>query len=101
MGTSFSKSNFIFLESNNLVKFLPNQNYTDNKLLGYGNLQLNGLDYYVVDGSAASILKVSLHHALGAVSIKIDSYLIESLLLNINFGSRPLQILAMSTVKNL
>ena len=66
----FSKSNFIFLESNNLVKFLPNQNYTDNKLLGYGNLQLNGLDYYVVDGTAASILKVSFHHALGAVSIK-------------------------------
>jgi hypothetical protein len=66
----FSKSNFIFVESNTLVKFLPNQNYTDNKLLGYGNLQLNGLDYYVVDGNAASILKVSFHHALGALSIK-------------------------------
>ena len=66
----FGKSNFIFVESNNLVKFLPNQNYTDNKLLGYGNLQLSGLDYYVVDGTAASILKVSFHHALGAVSVK-------------------------------
>ena len=66
----FSKSNFIFVESNTLVKFLPNQNYIDNKLLGYGNLQLNGLDYYVVDGNAASIFKASFHHALGTVSVK-------------------------------
>jgi hypothetical protein len=66
----FSKSNFVFLESNSIVKFLPNQNYIDNKLLGYGNLQMNGLDYYVVDGTAASILKASFHHALGAISLK-------------------------------
>jgi hypothetical protein len=39
-------------------------------LLGYGNLQLNGLDYYVVDGNAASIFKASFHHALGTISIK-------------------------------
>jgi hypothetical protein len=66
----FPKSNFVFLESNSIVKFLPNQNYIDNKLLGYGNLQMNGLDYYVVDGTAASILKASFHHALGAISLK-------------------------------
>jgi hypothetical protein len=66
----FSKSNFVFLESNSIVKFLPNQNYTDNKLLGYGNLQMNGLDYYVVDGNAASIFKASFHHALGSYSLK-------------------------------
>jgi outer membrane protein assembly factor BamA len=66
----FSKSNFIFIESNTLVKLLPNQNYTDNKLLGYGNLQLNGLDYYVVEGNAASIIKASFNHALGTISLK-------------------------------
>jgi outer membrane protein assembly factor BamA len=66
----FSKSNFVLIESNSIVKFLPNQNYTDNKLLGYGNLQMNGLDYYVVDGNAASILKTSFHHALGTISVK-------------------------------
>jgi outer membrane protein assembly factor BamA len=66
----FSKSNFVFLESNSIVRFLSNQNYTDNKLLGYGNLQMNGLDYYVVDGNAASIFKASFHHALGSFSIK-------------------------------
>ena len=65
----FSKSNFIFLESNSIVKFLPNQNYTDNKLLGYSNLQMNGLDYYVVDGNAASIFKASIHHALGSYTV--------------------------------
>jgi len=68
--SSLSKSSFVFLESNSIIKFLPNQNYIDNKLLGYGNFQLNGLDYYVVDGTAASIFKASFHHALGAVSIK-------------------------------
>ena len=66
----FSKSNFIFIQSNNLVKFLSNQNYIDNKLLGYGNLQMNGLDYYVVDGNAASIFKASFHHALGSYILK-------------------------------
>ncbi|MEI6151299.1 MAG: POTRA domain-containing protein [Chitinophagia bacterium] len=66
----FTKSNFVFFESNTLVKFLSNQNYTDNKLLGYGNLQMNGLEYYVVDGNAASILKASYQHALGTVRIK-------------------------------
>jgi outer membrane protein assembly factor BamA len=66
----FSKSNFVFFESNSLIKFLPNLNYTDTKLLGYGNLQINGLEYYVVDGNAASILKASFQHALGTVSVK-------------------------------
>lgn len=66
----FSKSNFVLVESNSIVKFLSNQNYTDNKLLGYGNLQMNGLDYYVVDGNAASILKTSFHHVLGTISVK-------------------------------
>jgi len=67
---TFSTSSFVFLESNSLIKFLPNQNYTDNKLVGYGNLQLNGLDYYVIDGNAASIVKASFHHALGTFTVK-------------------------------
>ena len=67
---SISKNNFFLLESNSLLKFLPNQNYTDNKLLGYGNLQMNGLEYYVVDGNAASIFKTSFQHSLGTINIK-------------------------------
>ncbi|MGI9138868.1 MAG: POTRA domain-containing protein [Sediminibacterium sp.] len=67
---SFSKHNFIFIESNSIVKFLPNYNYLDSRLLGYGNLQMNGLEYYVVEGNAGSILKTSLHHALGSFTVK-------------------------------
>ena len=66
----FSKNNFVLLESNSLVKFLPNNNYTDNKLLGYGNLQMSGLEYYVVEGNAASIFKASWQHSLGTMNVK-------------------------------
>jgi hypothetical protein len=64
------KNNFLFFESNTLIKFLPNQNYTDNKLLGYGNLQMNGLEYYVVEGNGASVFKASFNHSLGAITVK-------------------------------
>ena len=66
----FSKNNFVLLESNSLVKFLPNNNYTDNKLLGYGNMQMSGLEYYVVEGNAASIFKASWQHSLGTMNVK-------------------------------
>lgn len=62
--------NFIFLESNTLLKLLPNQNYTDLRLLGYGNMQMNGLEYYVVDGNAGSLFKASWHHSLGKLTVK-------------------------------
>jgi outer membrane protein assembly factor BamA len=67
---SFSKQNFILVESNSIVKFVPNFNYADYRLLGYANFQLNGLEYYVVDGNAASILKTSFHHSLGGFTVK-------------------------------
>jgi outer membrane protein assembly factor BamA len=67
---SFSKHNFIFFETNTQVKFLPNYNYIDNRLLGYGNLQMNGLEYYVVDGNAATIFKTAFHHSLGSITVK-------------------------------
>jgi len=67
---SFSKHNFIFFESNSQVKFLANDNYLDRRLLGYGSLQMNGLEYYVVDGNAATILKTAFHHSLGSFTVK-------------------------------
>lgn len=66
----FSKSNFFLVESNSVVKFMPNMNYLDSKLVGYGNMQLSGLEYYVVDGNAASILKAQWHHSLGSITVK-------------------------------
>ena len=67
---SFSPHNFIFFETNSQVKFLSNHNYLDSRLLGYGNLQMNGLEYYVVDGNAASIFKTAFHHSLGSITVK-------------------------------
>lgn len=65
----FSKSNFYLLETNSLFKILSNQNYLDNKLLGYGNLQMNGFEYYVVDGNVGSIAKAEIHHLLGTYTL--------------------------------
>ncbi len=67
---SLNKTNFIFTETNTQIKFLPNQNYLDQKLLGYGNLQMSGLEYYVVDGNAASIGKLAFHHKIGTITLR-------------------------------
>jgi outer membrane protein assembly factor BamA len=66
----FSAHDFFIVESNTSIKFLANHNYTDAKLMGYGNLQLNGLEYYVVDGNAGSVFKAEWHHALGSYTVK-------------------------------
>ena len=65
-----SAHDFFILESNTTIKFLSNHNYTDGKLMGYGNLQLNGLEYYVIDGNGASIFKAEWHHSLGGFTLK-------------------------------
>jgi outer membrane protein assembly factor BamA len=65
----FNKRNFIYTESNSQIKFLANQNYLDQRLLGYGNLQMSGLEYYVVDGNAATIGKFAFHHKLGTITL--------------------------------
>ena len=62
-------NNFYLIESNSLFKFMPNQNYLDSKLLGYGNIQMSGYEYYVVDGNAASIAKLEWHHLLGGFTL--------------------------------
>ena len=66
----FNQTNFIYTESNSQIKFLANQNYLDQRLLGYGNLQMSGLEYYIVDGNAASIGKLAFHHKLGTITLR-------------------------------
>jgi len=65
-----SHASFVFFESNTQIKFLPNHNYIDGRLMGYGNLQMNGLEYYVVDGNAGSLFRAEWHHALGSFTVK-------------------------------
>jgi len=67
---SFSPKNFMLFESNSMLKFLPNYNYLDTRLVGYGNLQFNGLEYYIIDGNAATIFKTSFQHSIGSITIK-------------------------------
>jgi outer membrane protein assembly factor BamA len=64
-----SPSNTLLIESNLQAKILPNQNYIDRKLLGYGNMQMNGFEYYIVDGNAAGIMKAELHHLITSYTI--------------------------------
>jgi hypothetical protein len=71
---SFSANNFLYIESNSIGKFLPNPNYSDLKLMGYGNMQMSGLEYYIIDGNAATMLKGELHHALGTYIAKSYFY---------------------------
>jgi outer membrane protein assembly factor BamA len=57
---------FIFAESLTIGRTMQKSNYSDRKLMGYGLVQMNGLDYYVVDGNAASIFKAAIHQRLGS-----------------------------------
>lgn len=65
----FSPSDFYYIETNSLFKILSNQNYIDNKLMGYGNMQINGLEYYVIDGNIGTIAKAEIHHLIGSYSL--------------------------------
>ena len=65
----FSPNNFYLLESNSQAKLLSNLNYMDSRLMGYGNMQMNGFEYYVIDGNAGSIFKAELHHLLGSFKV--------------------------------
>jgi hypothetical protein len=67
---SFSANNFIYLESNSIGKWVPNQNYSDRKLMGYGNMQMSGLEYYIIDGNAASMVKAQMQHSIGTFHAK-------------------------------
>jgi hypothetical protein len=64
-----SPKSFYLLESNSQFKMVPNQNYMDSRLMGYGNMQMSGFEYYVVDGNAGSIAKAEWHHLLGSFTV--------------------------------
>ena len=64
-----SPSRFILAESFTIGRMMQQSNYTDRKLMGYGLMQMNGLDYYVVDGNAATLFKLALHQKIGSYTI--------------------------------
>jgi len=60
---------FILAESITIGRIMQKSNYTDRKLMGYGLMQMNGLDYYVVDGNAATLLKAAIHQRIGSYTV--------------------------------
>ena len=60
---------FIFAESLTIGRTMQQSNYSDRKLMGYGLMQMNGLEYYVVDGNAASVFKSAIHQRIGSYTV--------------------------------
>jgi len=56
-----SKNSFLHLEGLGILKLPFNNVYFNQRLIGYGFNQMRGLEYNVVDGVAAGILKTSIH----------------------------------------
>ena len=62
-------SRFIFAESLTIGRTMQQSNYSDRKLMGYGLMQMNGLDYYVVDGNAGTLFKAAIHQRIGSYTV--------------------------------
>jgi len=60
---------FFLAESLTIARTMQQSNYSDRKLMGYGLMQLSGLDYYVVDGNAATLFKAALHQRIGSYTV--------------------------------
>ena len=60
---------FIFAESLTIGRAMQQSNYSDRKLMGYGLMQMNGLEYYVVDGNAATVFKSAFHQRIGSYTL--------------------------------
>ena len=58
---------FLHLEGIAILKSPVNNAFFNQRLLGYGYAQMRGLEYNVVDGSAAAVLKTTFHHRLLSV----------------------------------
>ena len=61
---------FILAESLTIGRTMQRSNYSDRKLMGYGLMQMNGLEYYVVDGNAATLFKAAIHQRIGSYTVE-------------------------------
>lgn len=61
---------FIHFEGIGVVKSPVNRAFVNQRLVGYGYTQMRGLEYNVVDGSAAGILKTTFHQRLLSVILQ-------------------------------
>jgi len=59
-----TKKSFLHLEGLVQMKFPVNNAFTDQRLMGYGSMQMRGLEYNVVDGMKGGMLKTTIHQKL-------------------------------------
>ena len=60
-----NSSSFVHLEGSATVKLTNDKNfYFNQRLFGYGDFQMRGLEYYVIDGTAGILGKASVHKQL-------------------------------------
>lgn len=60
-----SSSSFVHLEGAATVKLTNDKNfYFNQRLFGYGDFQVRGLEYYVIDGTAGLLGKATIHKQL-------------------------------------
>ncbi|MBC7652399.1 MAG: hypothetical protein H7101_11680, partial [Deinococcales bacterium] len=60
-----SKTAFVHVAGAATIKFTNNKNiYFNQRLFGYGDFQMQGLEYYVVDGTAGVLGKATIHQQI-------------------------------------
>jgi outer membrane protein assembly factor BamA len=65
-----AEKRFLHLEAVGILKAPVNDAFFNQRLLGYHYAQMRGLEYNVMDGSAAGILKTTFHQHLFSVILK-------------------------------
>jgi len=73
---------FLWLSGAATAKTPNNINYINQRLFGYGDFVLRGLEYYVVDGDAGAVAKITLHQ-------KIFNYTLNTHLKSKNYSKIP------------
>ena len=59
------------IQASGILRLPFEQAYINQRAIGYGNLTLRGLEYYVVDGVAAGVAKYTLSKKLAAFNIPV------------------------------
>ncbi len=65
-----AKKSFLHFEAMAQIKSPPSNGYTDQRMFGYNNFQMRGLEYNVVDGMTGLMLKTSIHREMLHFEVK-------------------------------
>jgi outer membrane protein assembly factor BamA len=68
-GWALTRKDFFSWNGVGMLRFPFNQPYINQRMFGYGNMYLRGLENYVIDGSAGILTRQSYRHQLAKFSI--------------------------------